>query len=211
MRFKLILQSLHKPAFLPFNYQYPLSSAIYKIISSADQEFATFLHDRGYGEGHKNFKLFTFSDIKTSFLRDGDQMQLQNDHAELIVCFYIPQAAENFIKGLFIDQQLQIADYKSKATFQITQVESLPVWHNNKPVKVLQPISPLVVGEKNGRGHYDYRSPQDDDFEDCLLHNWIEKWAAAGNANEDVLLNLKQKFQLMSACILNTSITADNY
>src|SRR4051794_13075965 len=114
MRLKLTLQTLHHPAFLPFNYQYPLSSAIYKIIRSADKEFATFLHNKGYGEGYKSFKLFTFSDIKTSFIKNGDRMQLQNDHAELLVCFYIPQAAENFIKGLFLNQRLEIADHKSK-------------------------------------------------------------------------------------------------
>lgn len=77
MRFKLTLQTLHKPALLPFNYQYPLSSAIYKIIRSADKDFAAFLYNKGYGEGYKSFKLFTFSDIKTSFIKNGDRMQLQ--------------------------------------------------------------------------------------------------------------------------------------
>ncbi len=194
MRLKLTLQTVHKPALLPFNYQYPLSSAIYKIIQSADAEFATFLHDKGYGAGNKKFKLFTFSDIKTPFVKSGDRMALQTGEAELIVCFYLPEAAENFIKGLFLNQYLQIADQKSKTTFHISQVESLPKLYNNKIGKqVLQPLSPLVVGRKNDLGHYDYRSPQDDDFEDCLLHNWIEKLAATCNADEDTLLNLRQK------------------
>ncbi|MGI8636923.1 MAG: hypothetical protein ACR2KZ_16135, partial [Segetibacter sp.] len=90
MRLKLTLQTLQRPALLPFNYQYPLSSAIYKIIQSADAVFAAFLHDKGYGEGNKNFKLFTFSDIKTPFVKSGDRMLLQTSEAELIVCFYIP-------------------------------------------------------------------------------------------------------------------------
>lgn len=211
MRFKLTLQTLHNPAFLPFNYQYPLSSAIYKIIRSADKEFASFLHNKGYGEGYKSFKLFTFSDIKTSFIKNGDRMQLQNNHAELIVCFYVPEAAENFIKGLFLDQQLQIADHKSKTTFQIMQVESIGeglkerrieglrergIWGLKLEKVVLQPLSPLVAGRKNERGHYDYRSPEDDDFEDCLLYNWIEKMAATGNAGEDALQNFRQKISV---------------
>lgn len=216
MRFKLTLQTLHNPAFLPFNYQYPLSSAIYKIIQSANEEFAAFLHDKGYGAGSKNFKLFTFSDIKTPFAKSGDRMQLQTGEAELTVCFYVPQAAENFIKGLFINQQLEIVDKKSRTTFYIQQVESLAEGLKDggidglkergmeglkgrgvegwKLVKVvLQPLSPLVVSRKNERGHYDYRSPHDEDFEDCLLHNWIEKLAVTGNADEDTLLNLRQK------------------
>ncbi len=66
MRFNLRLHT-EKFSLVPFNYQYPLSAAIYKIIQSADHAFAAFLHDTGYGKGHKSFKLFTFSDIKTPF------------------------------------------------------------------------------------------------------------------------------------------------
>ncbi|MEJ7740545.1 MAG: CRISPR-associated endoribonuclease Cas6 [Chitinophagaceae bacterium] len=188
MQLKLTLQAIHKPALLPFNYQYPLSAAIYKIIQSADKAFASFLHDTGYGSGHKSFKLFTFSDIRTPFQKQGDRMQLQTDKAEVITCFYMPQAAEAFIKGLFIDQQLQIADAASKTTFQVTQVESLPesLINGETHQYLLQPLSPLVVGRKNSRGHYDYRSPEDKDFIDCLSHNWLEKYHAVFNEDKDL-------------------------
>lgn len=180
MRFKLCLRALHKPALLPFNYQYPLSAAIYKIIEQADAQFSAFLHDTGYRTGNKSFKLFTFSDIKTPFRNLGDRMQLLTGEAELIVCFYMPQAAENFIKGLFINQQLEIADFKSKATFLITHIESLAERAVAPNKILLQPLSPLVVGRKNERGHYDYRSPQDADFAEYLYYNWMEKCAAVG-------------------------------
>jgi CRISPR-associated endoribonuclease Cas6 len=196
MRFKLTLQTLNKPALLPFNYQYPLSSAIYKIIQSADHEFASFLHNKGYAQQGKSFKLFTFSDIKTPFVKSGDRMLLQCDVAELTACFYVPEAAENFIKGLFLNQHLQIADHKSKTTFNIIQVESLPSVHASKRIKVFQPISPLVVGKKNERGNYDYLSPQDKDFEDWLLHNWVEKVVATGTADEQTLQSLRQSLSV---------------
>jgi hypothetical protein len=57
-------------------------------------------------------------------------MLLQSNFAELIACFYMPPAAENFIKGLFLNQQLQIADRKSKTTFQIT-VGRKPVFYSH--------------------------------------------------------------------------------
>ena len=50
MRFKLYL-SIDKHGFgdrLPFNYQYELSAVIYKILASADQAFAQWLHDNGF-------------------------------------------------------------------------------------------------------------------------------------------------------------------
>lgn len=183
MRFKLVLTSQDQAPLLPFNYQYPLSAAIYKIIRAADASFAAFLHDRGYGRGHHRFKLFTFSDISTPFRPAGDRMRLTTGIAELVVCFYMPRAAENFIRGLFLNQRLEIADHKSRVLFTIQQVESLPSayeHHQQQSSLVLQPLSPLVVGRKNVQGHYDYRSPEDADFAECLYYNWMEKCAAVG-------------------------------
>ncbi len=57
MRFQLLLQSLQQPTWLPFNYQYPLSAAIYHIIGRADRSFSRFLHDHGYPTGNKHFKI----------------------------------------------------------------------------------------------------------------------------------------------------------
>lgn len=179
MRFVIQLHT-ERHSLLPFNYQYPLSAAIYKIIQTADAAFASFLHNTGYGGKGKSFKLFTFSDIKTPFQPQGDRMQLVTGEAELTVCFYMPAAAGNFIKGLFINQQLEIADQKSKATFSIHHIESMPEINVGSDTVLLQPLSPLVAGRKNERGHYDYRSPEDADFGECLCHNWIEKCAAIG-------------------------------
>jgi CRISPR-associated endoribonuclease Cas6 len=108
-------------------------------------------------------------------------MQLTSNEAELIVCFYLPIAAENFIRGLFLNQQLEIADNRSKVLFHVQRVESLPAFTDagSDPV-FLQPLSPIVTGRKNERGHYDYRSPQDEDFAACLYYNWMEKCAAVG-------------------------------
>lgn len=179
MRFRLNLQT-NQGSVLPFNYQYPLSSAIYKIIQRADAGFAAFLHNTGYGEGHKSFKLFTFSDILTPFVRRGDRMQLTTGEAELTICFYLPMAAENFIRGLFMHQRLEVADRMSKVVFTVVGVESLPSAIPTTGSVVLQPLSPIVVGRKNDRGHYDYRSPEDDNFCECLYYNWMEKCAAVG-------------------------------
>jgi len=179
MRFKLTLRT-NPGALLPFNYQYPLSAAVYCIIETADTEFATFLHDKGYGHGFKNFKLFTFSDIRTPFQKQGDRMRLTSGEAELTICFYMPLAAENFIKGLFINQQLEVADRITRTIFQIVQVESLVEVIADRTRVVLHPLSPIVVGRKNDRGHYDYRSPEDADFAECLYYNWMEKCAAVG-------------------------------
>jgi CRISPR-associated endoribonuclease Cas6 len=61
---------------------------------------------------------------------------------------------------------------------------------------VLQPISPLVAGRKNERGHYDYRSPEDADFVDCLLYNWLEKWGSVHDASDADMALLREAISI---------------
>lgn len=197
MQFKLTLQTKHPCAGLPFNYHYPLSSAIYKIIQRADEEYASFLHERGYYYNGKAFKFFTFSDLRTPFGINGDRLVMTSDTASLIVCFHVPEAAENFIKGLFIDQQLDIADNRSKTTFNVQQIttEKMPVIVDNKAV-LLQPMSPVVVGRKNERGNYDYVSPEDADFAMLVANNILDKYAAVQNTDEVELQQIKMALKV---------------
>ena len=48
---------------LPLDYGYRVSSAIYRL-ASADEEYSAFLHDCGYGEDGRRYKLFTYSPLK---------------------------------------------------------------------------------------------------------------------------------------------------
>lgn len=181
MHLNLHLISNYSSSLLPINYQYPLSAVIYKILARADSEYATFLHEKGYRhEGSlKSFKLFSFSDLKTPFKIKGDRLQLLTREAKLQVSFHLPMAAENFIKGLFMNQQLEIADKRSKAVFTVAQVEALPVPLKQEEIQelVLQPLSPIVCGiiEKD-RKHYTFLSPEDADFISQLMNNWKEKY-----------------------------------
>lgn len=183
MRFQLTLIPSTASAMLPVNYQYPLAAAIYGIIQQADEEYADFLHETGYGKTNtlKKFKLFTFSDLRVPFRISGDRLYMLGSTVQLTVCFHISDAAENFIKGLFMNQQVEIADKKSKASFTVQQAEAVNhldgIKRNNDNAEVLlQPMSPLVNGRKNVKGNYDYLSPEDEDFIPLLKRNILEKY-----------------------------------
>jgi CRISPR-associated endoribonuclease Cas6 len=187
MRILLLLKCIKEKKGIPINYQYPLSSAIYRILQNADAEYSAFLHEKGYGKG---FKLFTFSDIKCPFKINGDRLHLLSGKMELIICFHLPKAAETFIKGLFMSQQIDIADRKSKTSFTVEQVASLPspldrfsarpdgsplTETNDEAELLLKPLSPIVCGLKNEKGNYVFLSPADDRYEEMLFKNWEEK------------------------------------
>ena len=205
MRLMLHLAAPRAGMVLPFNYQYPLSAAIYKIIERADADYAAYLHNEGYRQGGKSFKLFTFSDLHTPFKPAGDRMVLTTDKATVQVCFYLPQAAENFVRGLFLNRQLEIADRQSRVAFTIEQVETIDEGLNllqpdedGLVTALLEPLSPLVVGRKNERGNYDFLGPADDGFLFWLGHNWLEKWASVSGPDSNAMAMLQENMRLLA-------------
>jgi CRISPR-associated endoribonuclease Cas6 len=180
MQFKITLHTTESHPLIPINYQYPLSSALYRIIAKGDADYAAFLHESGYGKG---FKLFTFSQINCPFRIEGDRLRLQSNELWFQVAFHLPQATENFIKGLFQSERIDIADKHSRASFTVKSIESLPdslsPFKNNEIVNIaLKPLSPVVVGLQNDKGNYDFLGPDDARFAESLLYNWRGKIAS---------------------------------
>lgn len=75
---------------LPLNYQYEMSAAIYKTLSSCSEDFASWLHDNGFktDEG-KQFKLFTFSRFNIpSFriIKQSNQLELKQTLLRFLTC-----------------------------------------------------------------------------------------------------------------------------
>lgn len=105
-------------------------------------------------------------------------MQLKIPEAEFVISFHLPRAAETFIMGLFMNQEIEIADKKSRARFRINQVESVPTGITEAPLQevILRPLSPVVCGQKNEKGYYDFLSPQDPAFVPQLMYNWQSKY-----------------------------------
>lgn len=177
MQFRITLKSNKRNSIIPINYQFPLSSALYKVISKGDQRYAQFLHDKGYGRG---FKFFTFSDIRCPFEIKGDRLLLRKEEVVLHVCFHIPEAMESFIKGLFNSKKIDISDKKSKASFKVISVESLPnsltSYKENQIIsKQLKLLSPIIAAIPNAKGHDDYLNPRDPKFIESLIYNWESK------------------------------------
>ena len=174
MKFKLVLRQKRGDK-IPFNYQYPLSSAIYKFIKQADQEYAEQLHQKGFGKG---FKFFTFSDL--NFKEVNTDKEGFGEILLLYVDIYLPKTTQSLIKGIFENKELTIANLYHKTDFSIISVEIMEdrLQHvgAEEIVKVeVKPTSPIVIGRKNVRGNYDYLLPMDDDFKTFMLKNWEEK------------------------------------
>lgn len=182
MRFKLTLE-VNKKAFgdlLPLNYQYEQSAAIYKILHSANEEFACWLHDNGYrlSEAGKNFKLFTFSRFKIDqrqILENEQRIRILSETVEWQISFLPEVSTQRFIEGLFKHQTFEIGDKKSVVQFFVRSVEILP-----SPVlteeTVFSTMSPLCIKFRNDRNGVDYLSPTDVRAKFLLVKGLLDRY-----------------------------------
>lgn len=82
---------------LDLNYNYYLTSLIYRLLSQHDEDFSSMLHDRGYVVGNKKFKLFVFSRfMPESYSIEGQYMLIKPGKCRL----YINSPVERFIECL---------------------------------------------------------------------------------------------------------------
>lgn len=198
MRFLIQLRVSDIPCQIPVNYQYPLSAAIYKIISKGDADYAAFLHGKGYGKG---FKFFSFSQIEGQYRIEGDRFNILSRDISLQISFHLPEAAQGFIKGLFSNETIEVADKKSKGIFRIERVESMAnplVRYADNDVEMvwLKPMSPIVAVMPNERGKDDYLAPDDPAFVENLIYNWRQKITAifGKEAGDEALLLIEATF-----------------
>lgn len=165
MRFKLTLQ-INREKYgdlLPLSYQYEASSAIYRILSRADEEYAKWLHDNGFHvEEGKRFKLFTFSRIFGLYKihKETGRMKMLGDTAEWYISFLPEKTTQKFIEGIFINQIFEIGDKKSAIQFHIVCVEAMPEPEYSEEME-FETLSPMCIKFKNETERIDYLSPTD--------------------------------------------------
>lgn len=181
MRFKLILE-VNKKAFgnkLPINYQYEQSAAIYKILGSADEKFANWLHDNGFQlTDGKRFKLFTYSRFKIekrTLLKEERRILIHSDTIEWQISFLPEISTQRFVEGLFKHQTFEIGDKRSAVQFYIRSVEVLPP-PIFKEEMVFKTMSPICLKLKNEQQRIDYLAPSDVRAKHLLINGLLDRY-----------------------------------
>jgi len=133
----------------PINYNYPLSAILYKLLKFGSNDFAEFLHNIGFKQDGKTYKLFTFGlkfndkvkANKTHLILSGDQISL------LVSSPLVDSFLKSLIVGSFVNEKIQLISGGTNVLLQIEQIEMLPTPNFSKETK-FYPISPLVIGTK---------------------------------------------------------------
>ena len=181
MRFKLTLE-VRKNAFgnlLPINYQYEQSAVIYRILSYANLDFSTWLHDNGFPTTtNSRFKLFTYSPLKIGYFKQiGDRLAVLSDTVEWQLSFLPEISTDAFIKGIFSNQTFEIGDTRSVVQFQVRSIEVLPppVY---KETMEFQSMSPIFIKLKHEDNRAEYLSPDDPRAESLIFGGLKSRYEA---------------------------------
>lgn len=181
MRFKLTLRILPEVSGreIPINYQYELTSAIYKMLSKGNADYATWLHDNAFRADNKTFRLFTFSRLSAPFNIDKGRARLvfKSDLVTWNIAFLPERSTKEFVSGVFKNQCFEIGDSMSGAMFQVSEIQIMPEL-NYTPDTIFETMSPVCISYKNDDGKTDYLSPDDDRYTDGILSGLMSRYSA---------------------------------
>lgn len=181
MRFELTLQlePSERGRTLPINYQYELSSWIYKVLNEGDPIFSAWLHSKGYKTKEKPFRLFTFSKLFIEKVKvRGDRLLMVSNEAKLIISFLPEEIITPFILGLFKDRHLLLGDSFTQAAFNVTAVESLKP-EEFEPRMTMTTISPLFVDTDRQESRKKiHLGPDAEHYSEIITKNLKEKYRA---------------------------------
>jgi CRISPR-associated endoribonuclease Cas6 len=179
MRFSIQFTRTSGYDLLPMDYQYFISAWIYKTIKLSNDEFASFLHDRGYGSDEgKLFKLFCFSRLefgKPLLLPAEKLFQISASTLRLLISFDIPITASHFIEGIFKDQEFYLGDKLHGLNLRVTTVELLPepAFHETMHYRLLTPW--VVSIKEEGKPQPVYLAADDERFYTMAARHLAEK------------------------------------
>ncbi len=179
MRFKLNLKIENQgKAEIPFSYLYECSAVIYKILSRSDKAFAAWLHDNGFAADNKKFKLFTFSFLDIpKYKKYGDKIEILSDHMDWQISFLPERSTQEFVQGLFKEQQLEIGTRQASVRCRVQNVSMLPEPNFNEKM-IFRTISPVCIQLKRDDESFEYISPDHHQAEKILRSNALDKYKA---------------------------------
>jgi len=196
MRLKLNLK-IQDGKEIPLNYNYPLSAAIYKLLQFGSPTFSEFLHEVGFQEKGKSYKLFSFALRFNKIPKiDNNRFYLKSENLTLFISSpLVDSFIKNFLIGTFENQIIEINYNSIKAKFIIEQVEAIPnpIFKTTNYFTLLSPIVISTKKESNGKliPHYFRYYDDINEINRVLNQNLINKYKLVNNrAYEGGLLKL---------------------
>lgn len=164
---------------LPIHYNHIIQGFIYSNLSNKD--FREFLHEEGFKENNRRFKLFTFSKLIGRYEIDKLKKTITFlDSFNLVVCSIVDDFINDLAKTCLLSENLHLNNQKISLigidTSQIISIEP------SVKVATLSPIVTYSTVNIEGRKRTIYHSPEDAIFQKHIKENLIKKANAIGES-----------------------------
>ncbi|MBK5261552.1 MAG: hypothetical protein JJE17_03130 [Peptostreptococcaceae bacterium] len=185
------------------DYQYYISAWIYKVLKEADTEYATFLHEQGYGKDESHlYKLFCFDRLnfgKPKLWKEKKLFQIFNDRIFLKVSFDVDEGAVNFIQGLFLDQRFYLGDKFNGIDFSVIGVNVLPEPDFSAIVETVADENHSVVEDADDTK----KTLESGDFIVCVKYRTVTPWVVSYKEKTDLYAKyLRPEHQMFVPCVI---------
>lgn len=191
MRIKIEITSPGKIV-LPVNYQYPMSAMIYRTIGNFNKEYAEKLHNKGFREGRKVFKLFVYSQIFAKKRQVKDGLFIADPPAHFFLSSPDVDFINAFMRGVK-KGEINIAWNK----FNVSRVEKEKndILRPNTKYKML---SPCVASLQSEQGTPEYLMPTNIRIYQVLRNNLLAKYKLLHKESYSGELNLSFDFEYIN-------------
>jgi len=184
MRLRLTIRPLQKSCSIPINYNYFLSSAIYRWIEASSPEYSAFLHEHGFQPDGvaRRFKHFCFSQlIVPERSVHGNRLQIRSSLIHWCVGMPVEETLQHFVMGLFERQQFYIGSHDTRFAIEHVEVLPEPTWSRSMRFRMLSPLTVSVPEERNGSLIPHYLFADDPRLPAALRSNIINKYRSLHN------------------------------
>lgn len=174
MRIKITLAFDGKLA-VPVNHQEWLHGLIYHSIR--DHEYQDFLHNTGFQQGKRQFRMFTFSKLSGPNRLDkaSHTLEFRPPHVSFIFSAYDKKLVQEMVSSLLIRDDLRLGS-------QLVRVGSVEQIHDTVSEKmVIRFITPVTMYSTfllNNKKKTYYYTPWEEEFSPLIQANALKKYEA---------------------------------
>ncbi|MBB5174425.1 CRISPR-associated endoribonuclease Cas6 [Texcoconibacillus texcoconensis] len=163
---------------LPVYYHRDVQGLIYNMLSESLGEF---FHNRGYVNGSRTYKLFSFSRLEgdATFHKKEKTLTFHNE-ISLIISSIVPEFINELANNIILSQNLTIRNQH----IEVSNVKMVhePINSSKILVKTRSPITVYTTYERrNGKSFTHYFQPQDEAFKHLIEDGIFRKYEAFTN------------------------------
>lgn len=156
---------------LPINYQHILQSIIYDKLREGAEKEST-LHDYGYANGKRVYKLFQFSQIKGKYRIEGKKIRFLED-----VEFEVRSIDEKLIKKLQTEFELRGISYGEQHYKDVkTEIKNNRIDTDSILIRMKAPITVHATDKLTKRTFF--FNPEEERFRSLINDNFRRKYVA---------------------------------